>query len=227
MGNITQDRLFQLSSKFSKTLKSKFGKGPESCYLTFIENRLFIYVNQFMTPAEEVLVKNNQWKMAWEFRRSVMNVICGEFIEEASSAVGVLFQTSLHDWSFEINKGILIMETNQPTESCTQHHSGEKTLLKVLENLSAKIHKVPDEMKIVKSNQNVCVIESKGVMTSLDMYLFQNGYSDILNSHSRELKMTLLVNKVQFEETLHRVIDEFFIIWDYENNKNYIVIVFQ
>jgi uncharacterized protein YbcI len=223
MVSATQDELFYLSSKFSKTLKRRSGKGPETCYVVLIENKLLIQINNFMVPAEEVLLESDQVDLAYQFRSAVMDVICKEFIQEISSITGVSFHSSFHDWNYDTNKGIVIIETShsQPRES--NDFPFEKTLFDLIKRVSSKEHKVPDQFRIVKWNQNVCIVECKGVILSIERYLYQNGYSDILWAHSREMKTNLVSYKDQFESLFNRPIEDFFIIWNYDQDKKYIV----
>ncbi|MGM0902123.1 MAG: Na-translocating system protein MpsC family protein [Bacillota bacterium] len=228
MGSATQDDLLYLSSKFSKTLKSKFGKGPETCYVVFKENRLFIYISSFMTSAEEVLVENDQVNLANKFRTAVIDLICKEFLPEASKVMDLSFHTFYHDWNYDTNKGIIIIEPRHIRSGVSNDFFfREKDLFKLMEQVCTKVHKVPEEYKIVKCNQNVCIVECKGVLLSMDRYLFQQGLTDILVEHSREMKSYYLNRKDQFENVFNRVIDDLFITWDYEQDKNFIVFNFR
>ncbi|MCM3585455.1 DUF2294 domain-containing protein [Mesobacillus maritimus] len=226
MGSTIQDGMLYLSSKFSKTLKSRFGKGPETCYVTFVENKLFIYINHFMTPAEEVLVENHQGELANRFRRSVMDVICKEFIHDASNLVNVELQYALHDWNYDTNKGIVIMESAGVSSKEFGYSSFENKLSKLFAQIASRVHKVPDEMKIVKINQNVCVFECTGVMLSLDRYLYENGQTNLLHDHTHELKKALSEYKPHFEAIFTRELEDFFIIWEYEKDKSYVIFNF-
>jgi uncharacterized protein YbcI len=227
MGSATQDELLYLSSKFSKILKSKFGKGPETCYVVFKENRLFIYISNFMTAAEEVLVKNDQVNLANKFRTAVINLICKEFLPEATKVMDLPFQTFYHDWNYGTNKGIIIIEPRHIQSDASNDISfSEHDLFKLMNQVSAKIHKVPEGYKLVKWNQNVCIVECRGVLLSMDRYLYQQGLTDILVEHSREMKMYYLNRKELFENVFNREIDDLFITWDYEQDKNFIVFNF-
>lgn len=227
MVNATQDDLLYLSSKFSKTLKSSFGKGPETCYVVSQNNRLFIFISNFMTPAEEVLVANNEVNMANNFRASVINLICKEFIDEASKALGVRFQSCFHDWNYDTNKGILIIETNNTQSIGQAEVYVEKGLFVVLGRIISKLHKTPEQFEVLKWNQSVCVVECRDVLLSMDRYLFRQGYTDILLEHSREMKTFIKSQKNQLEEVFNRGVDDLFIIWDYEKNQSIVVFSFQ
>lgn len=227
MVNATQDDLLYLSSKFSRTLKSRFGKGPETCYVVFKENRLFIYISNFMTSAEEVLVETDQMNLANKFRTSVIDVICKEFILEASKVVGVMFQTFYHDWNYDTNKGIIIIETGESrSRGANNLLYSEREIFKLMKQVTAKVHKIPEQYKIVKWNQNVCIVECRGVLLSMDKQLYQQGLTDILLEHTRLMKMYFLLQKKLFEDVFNQDIEDLFITWDYEQDKNFIVFNF-
>ncbi|SEM93440.1 Uncharacterized protein YbcI [Mesobacillus persicus] len=223
----TQDDLLYLSSRFSKTLKSRFGKGPETCYVVSQDNRLFIYIGNFMTPAEEVLVANNQVNMANNFRASVINVICKEFINEASKTLGLKFHSCFHDWNYDTNKGIFIIESNDIQSTDHKEVYFEKGLFEVMGRIISKVHKTPERFEILKWNQSVCVVECREVLLSMDRYLFRQGYSDILLEHSREMKTFLKSQKDQLKLVFNREVEDLFIIWDYEKDRSIIVFSLQ
>jgi uncharacterized protein YbcI len=226
MVSATQDDLLYLSSKFSKTLKSRFGKGPETCHVILIENKLFIHINNFMTPAEEVLVHSNQPSLAYQFRTAVIDVICKDFIVEVSSVFGVPFHSSYHDWSFEYNRGILIIETNHIIRNEAYIIPIQPALFSLLKSIYAKEYKAPEKFRVIKWNQNVCIVECQGIMHSIDRFLYNNGHRDILVAHTQEMKRSFKNNQHQFEELFDQSIEVFFVIYDYEHNKKFIVIQF-
>jgi len=180
-----------------------------------------------MTSAEEVLVDYHQENLANKFRTAVIDLICKEFLPEASKVIDLSFQTFYHDWNYGTNKGIIIIEPRHIwTEESKDFFFNEKDLFKLMEQVCTKVHKVPEEFKIIKWNQNVCIVECKGVLLSMDRYLFQQGLTDILLEHSREMKSYYLNRKDLFEDVFNRVIDDLFITWDYEQDKNFIVFNF-
>lgn len=221
-----QDEMLHLSSKFSKMLKSRFGKGPETCYVVLKENKLYIYISNFITPAEEVLVGSGKVDLATHFRYAVIDAIYGEFIPEASKVLGVAFDTYFHDWNYNTNKGILIVENSKAKPTPKIDVLFEKDLIRLIERVSSKLQKIPDLFKIVKFNSNICTIECKGVMLPIDRLLYEKGSTNLLLERSRQIKNGFLEHKPLFEETFNRMIEELFIVWDYDTDRSLIVFNF-
>ena len=90
MINTRQENLFYLSSTYSKLLKRRFGKGPETCYIISKNSRLYVFMRNFMTPAEEVLVEKQELNLALQFRSTVINAVTKEFLPEISKINPIL-----------------------------------------------------------------------------------------------------------------------------------------
>ncbi|MGQ4667236.1 Na-translocating system protein MpsC family protein [Metabacillus halosaccharovorans] len=75
-----QEDLLLLSSTLSKILKRRFGKGPEICSVTLHSNRIIAFIRKYITPAEEVLLKNDNVNLVYKFRSAVMEDVVDEFI---------------------------------------------------------------------------------------------------------------------------------------------------
>jgi uncharacterized protein YbcI len=70
------------------------------------------------------------------------------------------------------------------------------------------------------------VIESKEVLLQLESLVYEQGNLDLLLYQAREIKSGYLKNKNLFEDLFTRIIEDIFIVWDYENNRNYLIFVF-
>lgn len=141
MINTTQENLLYLSSTFSKLLKRRFGKGPETCYVILKGNRIYVYMRNFITPAEESLINNDEVDLAAKFRSTVINIIIKEFILEVSKVLGSSFDHFLHDWNYEKNTGILLLENTRSNHEAKIDIIIKNTLFKLIEDVGSHYHK--------------------------------------------------------------------------------------
>jgi uncharacterized protein YbcI len=222
----TQENLVYLSSTFSKLLKRRFGKGPESCNVILKGNRFYIYMRNFITPAEEVLMTQGQLELAHNFRSAVINSVTQEFIPEVSRALGITFNYFLHDWNYDKNTGILLLDNGESNHEEKIDNSLQNSLFHLIENVGSGYHKKPYSMKIVKFTQNICAIELKDVLLPLERFVYEKGNVDLLLHHAWNIKVGYWKNKEQFESLFGRLIEDMFIMWDYKNNRNYLVFIF-
>ncbi len=212
----------QLSSTLSKMLKKRFGKGPEACYITFYSNRLIINIRNFITPAEEVLVKNNNLNLVHNFRAGVMEEVFREFSQQASTVLGTTFDTYFNDWDYDTNTGILLLENGD-----SKNWNGEnidiqlkEKLYKQIISISSDVHKVPNKLQCMKITQNMVVVECEGILLQIENILLKKGYIDVILEQTRDIKKSYLERKELFEHIFNRVVEGMFITWDFQNDRN-------
>jgi uncharacterized protein YbcI len=222
----TQENMLYLSSTFSKLVKRRFGKGPETCFTMSNGNRLYIYMRNFITPAEEVLLENNELNLAHHFRSTVINSVIKEFIPDVTKVFGGKIDHFYYDWNYHSNTGIVLLENVPSPDDVKVDAVFENTLFNLIEVVGTRYHKGPASLKIVKFTQNICAIETKEVLLQLESLVYEQGKLDLLLHQAREIKSGYLKNKKVFEDLFNRIIEDIFIVWDYENNRNFFIFVF-
>jgi uncharacterized protein YbcI len=215
-----------LSSTLSKLLKRRFGKGPETCNVILKGNRFYVYMRNFITPAEEVLMKQDKLELAMNFRSSIINAVTEEYLPEVSKLLGISFDSFFHDWNYGKNTGILLLDNSQSVHEENMDNSLERNLFTLIENVGSSYYKKPAFLKVVKFTQNICAIESKEVLLPLERFVYEKGNMEILFHQAWEVKNGYWKNKGQFEILFNRLIEDMFMMWDYKNNRNYLVFIF-
>lgn len=222
----TQDDLHALSSSLSKLLKKGFGKGPETCFTVFKGNKLYVYVRNFMTPAEEILLAAHQENLTIEFRTSVIRSLSEVLLQESSRLLGVQFQSFYQDWNFDTNSGLLLLISNDLKQEIVKEDKVGDGLFKLIRTIGSSYHKIPKVLRIVPSPSNFFAIESKEVLLPLESLIYERGHTDLLLTHARKIKKGYWNHKDLFEEVFNRSIEDIFILWDYVGNKKYIIFSF-
>jgi uncharacterized protein YbcI len=222
----TQEDLLSISSSFSKIIKRGFGKGPETCYTVLKENRLYVYIRNFMTPAEEILAEKQDYNLITKFRSSVITALSKEIVQEASQLLGISFESLYQDWNYNTNSGILLLVNNSSNPDLKIGDSFERKLFQLIRMVGSQLHKVPRELKVVKYTQNICAIELKGIMLPLENMLIEYGDSDLLLTHTREIKKGYYQHKQLFEQLFNRLVEDLFMMWDCQNNKSILIFSF-
>ncbi|GIN64135.1 hypothetical protein J27TS8_41280 [Robertmurraya siralis] len=226
MLNSTQPDLLKLSSNFSKMLKKRFGKGPESCLTVLNKGRLYIFVRNFITPAEEVLIENEEWELANHFRSAVFDSVIQEFIAKASKVLEIDFKYFFHDWNYSSNTGLVFLEHLHVDEEKVILDSQSNRFLKVVEEIGLQLHKKPEEIRMFMNTHNMCGIEISGIQTHLETLLFKNGNSHFLQQHLTHIKQGYLKHKKQLESILNYSVDDVFVMCDYERNRYVLFLIF-
>ncbi|WP_195891958.1 Na-translocating system protein MpsC family protein [Neobacillus dielmonensis] len=211
---------------FSKLVKRRFGKGPETCYVSLKGMRLYVYLKSYLTPAEEVLLESDELYLAHKFRSKVINAVIKEFIPEVSEVLGVEFDRFYHDWNCDTNTGMILLENGFSNDVAKIDMPFERELAQLIEKVGMHYHKSPSQLKVVKYTHNICAIELKEVLSQLEELVFKKGNMDLLLYQSIEIKRGYMMHKIQFEDLFPRIIEDLFMLWDYENDRNYLVFVF-
>ncbi len=223
-----REDLAYLSSSLSKRLKQKFGKGPETCFASLKDDMLTIHIKRFITPAEEVLMESENSTLALQFRSVIIQAILNEFIAEIMCEYQIQIETAFHDWNYDINSGMILLKINQDTIYGNEYQSSAENnkIIKTLQHVTSNIHKVPTHYKLNRLNANSYAIECKEIMLDIEKVLYYKGYEEILLERSKEIKNSYMQHIQLFEDSFGRGIESLFIMWDYENDKGYIVFNF-
>lgn len=188
-----------------------------------LRKRGYIYVKNFITPAEEILVRKGNSFLATEFRTTIIESLSEEILQETSGVLETNFDTIYQDWDYDRNTGILLLINKSNDVDQEVDESVGDNLFKLIRVVASKLHKLPTGCRIVKFSYSACAVESKGVILPLEYPLSEKKYSEALYFHNREVKKGYLEHKYLFEEFFNRSILDLFIIWDYKENKNYII----
>lgn len=221
-----QKDLLSLGSTFSKSLKKRFGKGPESCQVLLDRRKLYISIRNFITPAEEVLIANEETNLAMRFRASVMKAVIEDFVVMASSVLDLDFRHSYHDWNYHSNRGIVLLEHMTLDEEEIMVGTVGNKLLEFVEYVGVKLYKKPERLKILTQIQSMCVVEAIGVQTPLATLVYQKGSTTLIHQHIEEIKFGYLKYKKQLEQVFNHSIEDLFLVGDYECNRYIIIITF-
>lgn len=203
-------------------LKRRFGKGPEACSLTFHSKKILVHIRNFITPAEDVLITNNQLKLAHSFRTSVMETVFREFADEATKVLGVTFNSYFDDWNYEENSGMMLLEniTSLSWEETQINPILKDKLFDQMIQICSEIHKAPKKLEIVRINPTMYVIESQGILLQVEKILFSKGHLTIIQDRAFEIKDCYLEHKGSLQHIFETKIDHLYLMWDYEKDRS-------
>ncbi|MBY0121761.1 Na-translocating system protein MpsC family protein [Bacillus sp. S/N-304-OC-R1] len=229
-GNKNQEDLLQLSSTLSKMLKQRFGKGPESCFVTLHTGKLIVYIRNFITPAEEVLITTEEMNLAYDFRTLLMNHIAKELITHDAFKVLDFNYVSFHqDWDYETNTAILLFEEESLSTDLdvkNKPYYYEK-MAQQIKYISAELHKAPQAMELMKISPNLLAVRCSGVMLEIEKVLNKKGHQDLLQERSWEIKKSFQDKKDSFTNIIGKEVECIYILWDYIKDRNFIFFYLQ
>lgn len=229
-GNKQQEDLLQLGSTLSKKLKQRFGKGPESCFVTLHMGKLTVIIRNFITPAEEVLINIGEMNLAYNFRTILMNHIANELItHEAFKVLNFNNGSFLQDWDFETNTAILLFEEESLSKNLDNKNNPYfyEKMTDQIKYVSSELHKAPHSLDIMKISPSLLAVECQGVMLEIENVLHKKGHQDLLQERSRGIKKRFQNKKDLFAKIIGKEIEGIYILWDYKKDRNFIIFYLQ
>lgn len=217
-----QEELTFVSSQISKRLKSSFGKGPDSCFSTLEEKVLFVHIRKFRTPSEEVLLQRNEIGLALTFRNTIMTAIFENIKQELIDTFDLDFNSFFQDWNFETNTGLLMFHAERVSLFSEDKRDTNDFLTNRIHIAYSETCKVPTKVEIYNLN-NIFIAGNYGVLSALEVELFQKGHFEILRAHSYSVKHHLQARKHLFIPAFRQELVDMYIYWDYKRNKNYMI----
>jgi len=222
--NASQENISLLTSALSKLMKLRFGKGPENCFISLRAGRLAVYLRNFITPAEEVLIGSGKINLMYQFRHAVMEKVYQEFAQEARSLMNLDLNAFQSDWDYDANTGFMLLENQNsrpPMPEEIDFHTRERLFERIIQ-LCSEVHKVPRKLALMKMDPNILIVECTGVMQHLENMLYRKGCWDLLYERSSEIKKVFFSQKDSFREIFGRVVDGLFLTWDYPRDRSYV-----
>jgi uncharacterized protein YbcI len=218
-----QSKVDYVSSYISKLLRKSFGRGPQSCQTTICNKHVVTYIRGFISPMEEILLKQGQYKEV-DYAR---NMILDHLLDELKGVVQVTFNIEVsdyyHDWNFPNNSGVLVfvIENAEGPEHVMDIDVG--ALEKEMAKLSFLAEKVPDEIITYPISPSIVLIERKGILVQIEKALIEKGFEQELKFTKDELEKNYFHRDGRFEEILKTTIKDIFIDWNFKEDKSVMV----
>ncbi|MCC3358443.1 Na-translocating system protein MpsC family protein [Bacillus sp. REN16] len=215
-----QEELTQISSYVSKLIKSKFGKGPETCYTSISEQYIVVHIKKFMTKIECELTKKEDFETAIRIRSSIMEDLLDpiqEMLEETcNKQISQLYQ----DWNFFKNTGVLLAVVKSE-----QKFEGENSLeFMLLRNEISKQSEFyqyqPKEQTFAKIGEKIYIIRSAGYLLPIERLLIEKGMH-ILEERENRIRSRYDTNLYRFNKIIKNEITDIFMIWNYEKDESF------
>jgi uncharacterized protein YbcI len=219
----------EIGSYISTLLRDNFGKGPTSIFVSIAKPFITIHIRGFLTPTENVLLKQNEPNRILKIRDLLMNNLISE-IKLALWKIGELDVKEVYaDWNLESKSGMIIVELDEETDPSTFEWPGnvdEKAFQKEMIKASIKAQKEPGKTEVYWLNDRTILCRRVEILVEIEKELIKNGFSEELKLAKRPLERKVLAD-VQLEAVLKRNIADTFVEWNFETDKAYTVFVLE
>jgi uncharacterized protein YbcI len=220
----------ELAGYIGRTLRENFGKGPESVYVSYNHTILTVYLRNFISPSESVLLGQQQEAMIQTTRDLLMQKLIPEFKAYIKILTIMEVNEFYYDWDLHNKSGLFVCIGSIPTESETPNeknysYPGQETLHQEINRISLQAEKTPEEVVSYLLNERTLVVIRNGILVPIEKELIRLGNFEILRIAKRNLEKRLLHNSGNFESILQTKVNDIFVDWDFYRDKSVIVLI--
>jgi uncharacterized protein YbcI len=218
----------QIANYTGKLLRDNFGKGPESVYVSLGYTFFTIYLRNFLTPSERVLLEQKQDIIVHQMRDKLMDNILPDIASYMSFVTGVKPREFYYDWNLQNRSGILMGITSEPfpdSPPLNEFYEGRQALEQEIIKISQQAQKAPEEIYSCELNPRTLVVLRNGILVRIEKEIIRLGHGDILRPIKRNLEKSYLHNNNWFESILQKRVIDSFADWDFDLDKSMIVLV--
>jgi uncharacterized protein YbcI len=223
-----QKQTTELSSYISKILRDNFGKGPESVHVSLGGTFITVYIRNFLSPTEKVLMKQKEEETVQHTRDLLMQTLIPEIKAYIKIVTGMDIREFYYDWGLH-NKSAMftgictdLTNTKLPVN---EEYSGKGELQTEIINLSQESEKAPEEIYSCQINHRTLLVIRNGILVRIEKQLIRQGMRDQLKLAKRTLEKGLLHNNNHFEAILNTNVVDIFVDWDFDLDKSVIIFV--
>ncbi|WP_186576349.1 Na-translocating system protein MpsC family protein [Aquibacillus kalidii] len=218
----------ELSKYISKFLRENFGKGPESVHVSIKYTFITIYIRNFISPPEKVMMNQNKEQRVEEIRDLVITTLIPEIKANIFRITGMQVREFYYDWAMHNKSAMFTCVCTDDTKeesSLQSDFPGKKEMDKEIVHLSRIAQKKPEELESYQLNPRTYIFLRNGILVNIEKELIRDGLQENLKIAKRRLEKRLLHNNTHFEEILGMKVVEIFADWDFDIDKSVILFI--
>ncbi len=217
-----------ISSFTGRLFRDHFGKGPESVYVSMGYTFLVIYLRNFITPSERVLLEQDQEMTILQLRGKLMKSISPELKAYIEILTGIKIREIYYDWGIHNHSGMITCISEEPftaKEAIEEDYAGKRQIDQEIVDISHQAQKAPEEIYSCEINDRTLVVIRNGILVRIEKELIRLGNDELLKRVKRNLEKSYLHNNSHFETILNKRVIDSFVDWDFELDKSAIVFI--
>lgn len=220
----------ELAGFIGRTLRENFGKGPESVFVSYNHSVMTVYLRNFITPSESVLLGQQQETIVQTTRDLLMQTLIPEFKAYIKILTEMEVNEFYYDWGLHNKSGLFVCIGSPSTEGEPQYekkysYHGQDALHQEINRISLQAEKKPEEVVSYLLNERTLVVIRKGILVPIEKELIRIGNFEALRLAKRNLEKRLLHGSGNFEAILQTKVNDIFVDWDLNRDKSVIVLI--
>ncbi|SEO02661.1 DUF2294 domain-containing protein [Paenibacillus sp. OV219] len=227
----TNDKQIQaeLTSHIGRLLRDAFGKGPQSIFVSINRPFVIIYLRNFLSPTEKILLKQDQVYAIQTTRDLLMKSLFPEMKAYILLLTGMNIQEFYYDWGLHNQSGVMVgIDSEEDHPFSTNVHgtyAGQEELHQEIDLISHNVEKKPEKTYSYKINERTILVMRIGILISIEKELIRIGQEETLKLAKRNLEKGHLHRNNRFQKILHAGVVDAFVDWDFHLDKSIIVLI--
>ena len=217
-----------IASFLGKLLRDTFGKGPESVHVTIGHTFITMYLRNFMSPSEKVLMDQDQELIVMQTRDKLMQTLMPELNGYIKGLLGQKPNEIYYDWGLHNRSGMVMGIFTEPIEAgerIDEAYAGRRELEEEIVEISRNAQKAPEEIYSCEVNDRTIVVVRNGILVRIEKELLRYGVGPLLLQVKRMLEKKYMHNNTRLEHILGRRIVDSFVDWDFDLDKSVMTFV--
>lgn len=219
-----------ITSYTGKLLRDHFGKGPESVFVSIGHKFIVIYLRNFLTPSERVLLEQDHILIVDQMREKLMQMMIPEITSYIEIVTGVKPREFYYDWSLHNKTGMLVGFLPEPIPSSqpvNENYPGKQEIEEEIIKISKKAQKAPEALCSYEINSRMVLIIRSGILVRIEQELIRLGHGELLKGVKRNLEKSYLHHNSWTEAMFNRRVHDAFVDWNFDLDKSVILLVTQ
>ncbi|MEN2769072.1 Na-translocating system protein MpsC family protein (plasmid) [Ornithinibacillus sp. 16A2E] len=221
-----QEAQKDLSSYIGRILRDNFGRGPESVFVSIKKPFISVYIRNFLSPMEKVLLTEHQETVVQTTRDILMATLIPEIKAYIRIVADMEIEQFYYDWGLHNHSGMFFAIASDKTDIDKLLHEdffGKDALHKEIDHIGQQAEKTPEKVFSIKLNDRTYAVIRRGLFITIERELIRMGQQEVLKLAKRRIEKRLLHNNMRLESILDGKIDDSFVDWDFERDQSVIL----
>lgn len=218
----------EIASHIGKLLRDAFGKGPQSIYVSIHHPFIVIYLRNFVTPTEKILLEQGQISAVKHTRDLVMKSLIPKIKAYLLLLTGTELLEFYYDWELHNHSGVFVgrqLEDPKWIVESLERYEGKEEIHRELERISECVQKRPDQIFSYMINKRTLLVVRNGILIDVSAELIRLGDEKNVREALHNLEKEELQNNSRFQKILHATIEDVFVDWNFQLDRSVIVFI--
>ncbi|MEC0238731.1 Na-translocating system protein MpsC family protein [Paenibacillus dokdonensis] len=221
----TTDHTNQIASYTAKLLRDRFGKGPESIYVSVNKQCITMHLRNFIGPVEQFLLNQKEEQVFRYTRELMMQSLLPELTGYLEREMDIKLDDLYYDWGLHDASGIIVGLFADHSHT-SEVYNGRDEVHNQINRVTGIVQKRPENVYSWWVNPKSLVVIREGLLILIEKEMIHLGYDEVLRTTKRKLEKRYFEEEAAISTAVGRKLSELYVDWDFERDKSVIVCLF-